>query len=401
MTITYFNYLWDIDGISAGSAVKAKEFIAALRRLGHTAHLEWRTPQPKNQNGFGGKNHAGMKPRLQPYLHEPKRLVNNFRHLSQEYFLLKRQKPDVFFNRLEFYYFSGSWLSRLLNLPLVVEADCPPTFEHNTFYGKDYLHLGKLPARIELANLRAADAVIVISNVLKNYYIEHGIPAGKMHVIPNAADPQKFRPLPRDREFVQKYNLAGKTVVGWVGALVGWTGIENLIAAARQVLATRPQVSFMMVGGGPNQELMRKELQTGEYAARVILPGTVPHEEVPRYLSCMDVVLAPYPKLDFWYASSMKIFEYMAAGKAVLASAVGQIAEVINDGVNGYLFDPDSGAELVQKITALADSAEARQRVSERARRDVEHKWNWEANAKKMIEIFEEVLQRRRAHAAR
>ncbi|MCG3121277.1 MAG: D-inositol-3-phosphate glycosyltransferase [bacterium] len=396
MVITYFNYLWDIDGISAGSAIKAKEFIAALNRAGHTAHLEWRSPQPAAQPTLSDKIRAGLKPQLQRYLHEPKRLARNAPYLWQEYAILKRQKPDVLFNRLELYYFSGLWLSRLLNLPLVVEADCPPTYEHVTFYGKNYLHLGPLPTHIELANLRAADAVIVISNVLKNYYAERGIPAEKMHVIANAADPQKFRPLPKDHEFVKQHDLADKTVVGWIGSLVGWSGVESLIDTARHVLRTRPNVCFMMVGGGKNQEFFREQLQTGEHASRVILPGTVPHSEVPRYLSCMDVVLAPYPKLDFWYASSMKIFEYMAAGKTVLATGVGQVSEIIEDGVNGFLFDPDHDGELREKIVALVDSAETRQRVGARARRDIEQKWNWDNNAKQMLAIFAEVLQRRR-----
>lgn len=396
MVITYFNYLWDIDGISAGSAIKAKEFIAALNRAGHTAHLEWRSPQPRVQPTFSDKVRAGLKPKLQRYLHEPKRLARNAPYLWQEYAILKRQKPDVLFNRLELYYFSGLWLSRWLNLPLVVEADCPPTYEHVTFYGKNYLHLGSLPSHIELANLRAADAIVVISNVLKNYYVERGIPAEKMHVIANAADPQKFRPVPKDQEFVQKYDLADKTVVGWIGSLVGWSGVESLIDTARHVLRTRPNVCFMMVGGGKNQEFFRAQLQTGEHASRVILPGTVPHSEVPRYLSCMDVVLAPYPKLDFWYASSMKIFEYMSAGKTVLATGVGQVGEIIEDGVNGFLFDPDHAGELREKLVALVDSAETRQRVGAQARRDIEQKWNWDNNAKQMLAIFAEVLQRRR-----
>jgi glycosyltransferase involved in cell wall biosynthesis len=399
VVITYFNYLWDIDGISAGSAIKAKEFIAALNRAGHTAHLEWRSPQPHAEPTLSDKIRAGLKPKLQRYLHEPKRLARNIPHLWQEYWLLRQQKPDVLFNRLELYYFSGLWLSRLLNLPLIVEADCPPTYEHFTFYGKNYQHLGPLPAHIELANLRAADAVIVISNVLKNYYVERGIPAEKMHVIANAADPQKFRPAPKDRELAEKYRLADKTVIGWIGSLVGWSGIESLLETARQVLRTHPQVCFMMVGGGKNQEFFQERLQTGEYANRVILPGTVPHHEVPRYLSCMDVVLAPYPKLDFWYASSMKIFEYMAAGKTVLATEVGQVGEIIKDNVNGFLFDPDSNGELLKKIVALVESPETRQRVGAQARRDIEQTWNWDNNAKRMLAIFSEVLKRRH-HAA-
>lgn len=399
MVITYFSYLWDIDGISAGSAIKAKEFIRAMNDLGHTAHLEWRTPQPNGQVNVTEKVKESLKPALQKYLHEPKQLALNLPHLRAEYHILQRQRPDILFTRLEVYNFSGLWLSKWLDIPLVVEADCPPTYEMMHFYGKDYKHLGNLAAKLELRNLLDADAVIVISSALKNYYIELGVAADKMHVIPNAADHEKFRPMPKDRDLVEKYGLGDSIVVGWIGSLFGWSGIENLIAVARQVLETRPNVNFMLVGGGKNQEFFAQHLQTGPHAARVILPGTVPHDQVARYLSCMDVVLAPYPKLDFWYASSMKIFEYMAAGKAVLATAVGQVAEIIEDGVNGYLFDPDCSSMLLEKILALVDSPEARRRVGERARLDIEQKWNWHNIANQMITIFDGVLARRRRAA--
>jgi len=396
VVITYFSYLWDIDGVSAGSAIKAKEFIRAMKALGHTAHLEWRLPQPNGAVSVTQKAKERLKPLLQKYLHEPKRVALNAKYLRQEYQIFKRQKPDIFFNRLELYTFSGTWLSKRLGIPMVVEADCPPAYEHMNFYGKKYMHLGNLARHLEMQTMRDASAVIAISNILKNYYVEQGIAAEKIHVIPNGADPEKFKPSPKDRELAVKYNLADKIVIGWIGSLVGWSGIENLIEAARKILQTRSNVCFMMVGGGKNQEFFREKLQYGGHASRVILPGLVPHEEVPRYLSCMDIVLAPYPKLDFWYPSSMKLFEYMSAGKAVVATGVGQMSEIIQDGVNGYIFDPDVAGDLFQKLITLGDSSEARQRVSARARRDIEEKWNWQAHAKKMVEIFDDILQRRR-----
>jgi glycosyltransferase involved in cell wall biosynthesis len=396
VVITYFNYLWDINGISAGSAIKAKEFLRAMDRLGHKTYLEWRVPQPTSQVGVSEKVRKELKPALQKYLREPNRLLQNAKHLWQEYFILKRQKPEILFSRLEFYNFSGLWLSQWLGLPFIVEADCPPTYEYRNYAEPGELHLGNLSTRIELANLRGADAVIVLSNILRDYYIERGIPAEKMHVIPNGADPERFQVLPKDTEIVRRYDLSGKIVIGWIGALFGWSGIENLIRMAQHLLATRPDVSFLLVGGGKSKEFFEQHLHVNGYANRVILPGTIPHEEVPRYLSCMDVVLAPYPKRDFWYPSSMKLFEYMSAGKAVVATRVGQVAEIVQDGVNGCLFDPEQGDELMQKVQTLIDSAALRRRLGEQARRDVEQTWNWQSQAKKMIEIFEDILKRRR-----
>ncbi len=396
MVITYFNYLWDIDGISAGSAIKAKELIRALRELGHTVHLEWRTPQPNGTVSLKEQVKNRIKPYLQKYLHEPKRVALNVPNLLAEYRILRQQNPDVFFNRLELYNFSGLLLSQWLNLPYVVEADCPPTYEHMNFYGKEYFHLGGMPQSLELKNLHRADAVIAISKILKQYYVDRGIEADKIFVIPNGADPEKFKPREKPADLVKRYQLEGKTVIGWIGALVGWNGIEILAAMAKKVLAKYENVAFMMVGGGANQEFLDRELRQGEWAQRVILPGTVPHSVVPDYLACMDIVIAPYPKLPFWYPSSMKVFEYMSAGKAVVASRVGQIAEVISEGENGVLFDPDDQDELLAKISLLIENEALRQKVGDAARQDVLQHYTWEQHAKTVTEIFENVLQKRK-----
>jgi glycosyltransferase involved in cell wall biosynthesis len=395
MVITYFNYVWDIAGVSAGAATKARELLRAIENLGHTTYLEWRTPQPNGQVTVMEKLKEGLKPKLQKYLHEPKKLALNLSYLAQEYRIIKQQNPDILFARLELYNFSSAILSRWLGIPLVVEADCPVTYEHKNFYGKDFKHLGNLSAKIELEVLRKADAVIAISKILKNYYTELGVDADKIHVISNGADPEKFQPCEKPADLVKKYALQEKVVIGWIGSLAGWSGIENLIAMALYVLERHPNAAFMMVGGGANKEFFQNKLHIKNYDQRVILTGTVPHEEVPRYLACMDIVLAPYPKLPFWYASSLKIFEYMAAGKAVIAGDVGQVGEVIQDGNNGLLFDPDNEGELLQKTIAALENAELRQRLGAQARQDVLDKYSWRQHAKKIVEVFMEILTQR------
>lgn len=400
MVVSYFNYLWDIEGISAGSAIKAKEFVAALRRLDHTVHLEWRTPQPASEERATGNGAAGEPSLLQKYLREPKRLLVNAKNLVQEYRILKRQNPDIFFPRLTYGNVSCLWLSRWLNLPTVVEADCPVTYEWLQFYARDAFRFGDLSMRLELATLHQADAVITQSNQLRDFYIEHGVASEKMFMIPNAADIDKFQPRDRDAELAAKYRLQDKTVIGWIGAGVSWTGIEALVDVCNELLRTNPWVCFLMLGSQKNMQFFRENL--GNYNGdreRVILPGFVPHDEIARYLSCMDVVLAPYPKLEFFYASSMKLFEYMAAGKAVLATRIGQIAEVVDEGRNGFLFDPERPGELREKLMRLVESPELRKDLGANARADAEREYNWDRVAEKMTDVFEMVLEKRRQTA--
>lgn len=396
MRISYFNYLWDIEGISAGSAIKAKEFVAALRRQGNTVHLEWRMPQPKNEVRLSDNIRNGMKPFLRRYLKEPRRLAGNFKSLINEYQILKRQKPDIFFPRLTYGNFSCLLLSKWMNLPMVVEADCPPTYEWRSFFAQDVLRFGDLSMKLELASLNQADAVITQSNQLMEHYVSLGIPRGKISVIPNAADTKRFRPTSKDKAIVEEFNLHNRIIIGWLGAGVSWTGRDTVSKMARELLEEYPTVSFVMLGSPGNTEFFRKQFHSNGYADRFILPGFVSHENVPRYLSCMDIVLAPYPKLDFFYASSMKLFEYMAAGKAIVATRIGQIAEVIQEGRNGFLFDADNSEELCGKVKALILSSELRQRMGHNARKDAEREWNWDRVAQKMNHIFGEVLNKRK-----
>ena len=111
MVITYFNYLWDIEGISAGSAIKAKELISTINNLGHIAHLVWRTPQPNRELSKSYEFREIFKPKFKKYLFEPKRIISNFANLPTEYRILKKHEPDILFNRLELFTFSSTWLS--------------------------------------------------------------------------------------------------------------------------------------------------------------------------------------------------------------------------------------------------------------------------------------------------
>ncbi|MCA9732595.1 MAG: glycosyltransferase family 4 protein [Deferribacteres bacterium] len=392
MVISYFNYLWDIDGISAGSAIKGREFVAGLRRLGHKVYLEWREKQPEEQvNHSRNGTRNSLKPYLQKYLKEPKILLKNIPQLYQDIAILKSQKPDVFFPRLEYGNVSAILAAKMLKIPVVVEADCPPTHEWVEFYGKNFWRFKEMSSAMELFVLRNADAVITQSNALSDYYIKQGIPATKITMITNGADIEKFAPREKDTKILDKHNLHGKTVIGWVGAGISWTGIGILVETIGKLLRENKNLALLMVGSKENMEEMQKSLVTEEIADQVVLAGFIPFGQVPNYVSCMDIVLAPYPDFDFFYASSMKLFEYMAAGKAIVATEVGQIAEVIEDGKNGFLFNRQNVAGLYEKISKLVASKDLREELGKNARIDAEKIYNWDIIAARMIDVFEKI----------
>jgi len=398
MKIAYFSYLFDIKGVSAGSANKAIGFMDGLRQLGHETRIFWRGYQPPEdkREAYERRQNSSLKRTLRKYLNEPKCLLMNAKHLVQENKILKEMNPDVVISRFTLYGFSSLALCKSRKIPFVIEADNPPIYENNSFYGKENIHLDRIAKTIEQKNLMQADAIIVLSNILKDFFVSKGVHENKMFVIPNGADPDKFYPRLRDDFLVEKFNLKGKRVIGWIGSLDGgWQGLENLVKMTQNVLSQQEDIVFMYVGGAKNKQRFQDLIEETGFNDRVILPGLVPYIEIPRYLSVMDIVIAPYPKLDFWYPSSMKIFEYMGCGKAVVASGVGQINEVIEDGVNGSLFDPDIKDDLTKKVLSLARKPDLCRLLGANAHKTVLQKYTWKHHAKKMEDIFFHLLKDR------
>jgi glycosyltransferase involved in cell wall biosynthesis len=403
MKIAYFSYLYDIKGVSAGSANKALGFTEGLRRLGHEVSIHWLNMQPEDIEGDSLR--LKIRSRLKKYfsnlVHDPKKLLANVPGCVREFRILRLEKPDVLFLRSELFNFSAATAARLLRIPVVLEVDCPTAFEHRNMVRHNRLILPLLPEWIERWNWKSCRAVITISDLLKEYMVRNGVAAGKITVVPNGADPDVFRPMAGGRDTRRSLGIPpDAVVVGWIGSLYGWSGLENLLAISRRLLKLRKRIVLLFVGGGRNREVIRSHFPDARLGGRVFLTGTVPYTDVPRFLNVMDVVVVPYPKRPFWYPSSMKLFEYMSSRKAVVASAVPQVADVVRDGRNGFLFDPDDGDAFAEKVLRLADSAGLRKRLSENARRTVLESYTWNAHGRRMEAVLKEAAASARNGAA-
>ena len=132
---------------------------------------------------------------------------------------------------------------------------------------------------------------------------------------------------------------------------------------------------------------------------RVHFTGHVSPESVPALMAASDILLAPYAPQDFFYLSPIKIFEYMAAGKAVLAARVGQVGEVIQDGINGVLYDPADADSLRSGLRMLTEAPELRRRLGESARKTIEERYTWRANAAGVNALLLEALGHRKTQA--
>ena len=398
MKIVYFSYLYDIKGISAGSANKALGFLGGLRQLGHDVRLFWREVQP---DAFEGDSirlriRSRLKGRFSKILHDPNAVLKNGGYFFKDLDILRHEKPDLLFLRSELYNVSAQAAAGCLRLPVVLEADCPTAYERRYMSKLDFAALPVLPEWTERWNCKACRAIITISDVLKAHLIRYGIPPSKITVVPNGADPDKFRPHPGADRIRGRLGIPQRAVViGWMQSGWGLSGIKTWITVARRILDANRDTVFLFIGGGKNQETIETAFGSDPLGRRVFCTGTVPYDQVPAYVNALDIVTVQYPKSELWYPSSMKLFECMAAQKAVVASAVPQVEQVIRDGWNGFLFEQDNLDEFAGKVLKLVGSPAFRRKFAANARKTVLDSYTWIHQASKMEAVFREVLKNR------
>lgn len=243
---------------------------------------------------------------------------------------------------------------------------------------------------IETHAVRRADAVAVICEGLKSDLIARGIEAQKIMVSPNGVDLGLFGdPPPRDDALAAQIGLGNAPTIGFIGSFYDYEGIDDLIAAMPAMVAAEPQLRLLLVGGGPMEAALKAQAEASPAAANIHFVGRVPHDEVERYYSLIDVLVYPRKKMRLTdLVTPLKPLEAMAQKRLVAASDVGGHRELIEDGVTGTLFAPDDPAALAKAVSGLFA---ARQGWNERratARAFVEKERNWSSNISRYDPVY-------------
>lgn len=399
MKIVYFNYLYDLYEGAIGSTIKAQKLLRALADQGAEVKDYWLNAKPpRENNGESVPVRRGVKARLSRYLHEISQILKNINYYRREKEIIKREKPDLVISRHGGYMLSTVILAKTYRFPFIMEIDSPEAYENRQFYSDKYFMLPGLVEAIERLNYRLSPFSFVQSDVLKKYVLDRAVPERTIRVIPNAADPPGKDSGAGSGEIKKKYNLHGSIVVGFVGSFHYWHGIENLIYLIDRTLKKlQPagSIKFLLVGsGGVKEPELKKFIIDNRYQNLVIMTGLVKQAEVSRYIQAMDIVVAPYPRLEFFYYSPVKIYEYMAQGKAILASRIGQIAELIENGRNGILCDPDDRDEMVQSLIRLVQDGNLRKKLGRAALSDCRNKHQWTNRGEELFQFCNEVVNK-------
>jgi len=210
-------------------------------------------------------------------------------------------------------------------------------------------------------------------------------------VNPNGVDPQQFRPDLDGTDVRRRLNTDSSIVVGFSGTFGVWHGIPTLADVLARVAEARPQVRWLLIGDGPLRRLVDEAVAQHGLAERVSLPGLVPHAQMPAYLAACDILVSPHGRQvdgGEFFGSPTKLFEYMAAGRPIVASAVGQIAEALVDDHSALLVPPEDSAALCSAIVRLVDDNCLRVRLAQAARHAAENKHTWRQNAERVLAEF-------------
>jgi glycosyltransferase involved in cell wall biosynthesis len=334
--------------------------------------------------------------RLQTVFHWPYlALFDSFRLAEAGARNLKR--ASLIHERFNLLALGGAWASRRLGVPFVLEVNAD-LLEQRRFKGRPERGLRRRYAQwATRACFNAAARVICISAGLQDHLRRQWqIDASKLAVLPCAADVEAFG-RPYDAQAVRReLGLAAGPVVMWVGGFFPWHDLDLLLESFARVLKRCPQARLVLVGDGLTRPQVERQVRANGLQPAVVLTGAVPHARIPELLSVADVAVVPAPALPASRGGTgtpLKLFEYMAAGKAIVATAVDQAQDIIRPGHTGLLVQPGDAAGFAEAITRLLGDAAERARLGQNARRQAVEQYSWEQYTRRLEAIYRDVLR--------
>ncbi|TDP06536.1 PEP-CTERM/exosortase A-associated glycosyltransferase [Roseateles asaccharophilus] len=282
-------------------------------------------------------------------------------------------------------------VARILGIPVVYEIRAfweDAAVDHGTTREGSLRY--RLTRALETYALRRVDHVFTICEGLRSDIVARGISADKVTVIPNAVDIENFEPGGQaDEALKTRLGLAGCTVLGFIGSFYAYEGLDLLLQALPAILAQRPDVRVLLVGGGPQDAALKAQAEALGLGDKVVFTGRVPHAEVNRYYDLVDVLVYPRHSMRLTeLVTPLKPLEAMAQGRILLASDVGGHQELIRDGETGVLFKSGDAAALARAVLGLLSRPHTWDALRAQGRRFVETERNWARSVSNYVQPY-------------
>ena len=393
-----------------GCSVKLRQFADTLVDAGHEVTVicswlgegaDWPTAARVRELGADGPDWAALQAdpevadrHLGRDLHS---LMFNHWLLRSGRALLADNPPDVVYERYALFGWAGAELARELGARHALEVNGPLCQEQE---GYEEFVLTCAATALEAHAFSAAGAVVAVSPWVRDFAVERGAAPEHVHLVPNGVAPL-FAGCFDGHAVRQRLGLGDRPVVGYVGSFQHWHDVRGLVDAFAEVRSSDPRAALLLVGHGPGREAAEAAVAERAIAGDVVFTGHVKPADVPEHIAAMDVPVVPYRETADFYFSPLKLFESMAVGRATVAAAIGQVAEVVDAGVTGALYEPGSRIGLVDAIAWLLADRERAARIGAAGRERVLERHTMAANARHVLEIAQVPRERAPALEAR
>lgn len=361
------------------------EIVNAFRELGHEVMVICPRAARREaglEASHAKKVHSGKK--FRTFLKQSAELAYNAMTYSRALWGIGNFRPDFIYERYTPLNFGGVLAAKRSKMPLILEVNAT--------------YAGRLGCDIEMAYpgvakwseekvFRWADGIVVVSGPLRDCVQDRLGDASKIAITPNAINLKKLSSLDpiQERERIRrKYGILQNYVVGFVGSMRRWHGLDFLADCIPKILEQHSDTHFLLVGTGEMEGELRQIVAQQGLGSHVTITGAVRHDDVYPLISAMDVGLSPDTPP---YASPMKLLEYMALGAVPIAPDYPPIREIIDEGRTGLVFRPREAESFIGSIVGMAKNKDLRTELSEAARAEVIQRRNWLRNASEILSL--------------
>jgi glycosyltransferase involved in cell wall biosynthesis len=290
---------------------------------------------------------------------------------------LSETRIDLIYERYAFFCCAGVYLAKKRGIPIVLEVNEVSGFER--VRPQCFVWLLKKFEQYVFSN---ASAIVTVSEFLKHQVEIRGGNPEDIIVIPNGIDTELFSKQIDSSDTRNKLKTGDKTIIGFIGYLVHWHRLDVLIDVFARIHAKYPNTLLLLVGDGVLRNDLENLAKEKGIEDALIVTGRVDHSEIPKYIDILDIAMIPNSNM---YRSPIKMFEYMAMGKPIIAPDQQPILAVIQDNVTGLIFKNGDADDLLAKIEAALNSKEKCRDIGAKAKRLVEEKYTWDLHAETIL----------------
>ena len=282
----------------------------------------------------------------------------------------------------------GRKLADKYKVPLITSVEALTVWEAEKWGVKRPLWGKWLENNFEARALKESDLVCCVSSELKEKVLSLGINPNKVIITPNRVDSSLFNPDVKGKEIFENFNLAGKKIIGWTGSFRNFHGIDHIVEAFSLIEKKHPDIILMLIGDGNQMAEIKKLIQSKNMENKVILTGKQKFTDIPQFISNFDIAIVSARSAHGFHYSPLKLREYKAVGKAVIAPRAGEIPILFKDREDLLLYETGNITNLAQRIEELLTDDTLRNKLEFNSKKWFREEGAWIHELKKVCDLL-------------